>query len=159
MDAITLRLSRPDDYDALGALMFDAIHNGPTQYSKAQSQAWAPAPWSGADWAARLDRKHVIVAHEDLALSDFMTVEPGGYIDFAYIRPEAQGTGLFRRLYQAIEEHARQMGETQLSTHGSLMAQPAFAAMGFRTDQHESVERNGQTLARAQMSKSLRDQP
>ena len=50
---------------------------------------------------------------------------------------------------------AIKQGEHSLSTHASLMAQPAFKAMGFGVDAHESVELNGQRFDRARMSKNL----
>ena len=155
MDDITLRIATANDYDTLGQVMFDAIHNGPTKYSSAQSKAWAPAPRSGADWANRLSQNDVIIAeHEGEALG-FMSIEPGGYIDFVYIRPAAQGSGLFRRLFADVEHRAISAAETELSTHASLMALPAFTAMGFDVDFHETVEVDGQELARARMFKTL----
>ena len=156
MSAITLRTAAAADYDALGALMYDAIHNGPTRYNKAQSEAWLAAPRSGPDWSARLDEKYVVLAEQDGLVLGFMTIEPGGYIDFAYIRPSAQGSGLFRRLFNKVESSAIEAGDEELSTHASLMAQPAFAAMGFSVDFHETVEANGQKLDRARMTKTLK---
>ena len=155
MTDIILRTATAKDYDTLGDVMFDAIHNGPTKYSKAQSKAWAPAPRSGPEWANRLSQKEVVLAERGGNVLGFMTIEPGGYIDFAYIRPSAQGSGLFRRLFSEIEARAKAAAETELSTHASLMAQPAFAAMGFEVDYHETVEVDGQKLARARMIKSL----
>lgn len=150
-----LRIAGPADYDALGELMFDAIHNGPTKYTPAQSNAWAPAPRCGPDWAARLAKQHIVLAEREGEVQGFMSIEPGGYVDFAYIRPNAQGSGLFRRLFAAVLDQARAAGETELSTHASLMAQPAFAAMGFDIDFHETVEVDGQSLPRARMVKPL----
>ena len=155
MDDITLRIATANDYDALGEVMFDAIHNGPTKYTDAQSKAWAPAPRAGPDWANRLGQKDVIIAELGAIILGFMSIEPGGYIDFAYIRPSAQGSGLFRRLFSDIQARAKAASETELSTHASLMAQPAFAAMGFQVDHHETVEVDGQELARARMIKTL----
>jgi putative acetyltransferase len=150
-----LRTAGPEDYDALGALIFDAIHNGPTQYTPAQSKAWAPAPRSGPDWAERLASQHIIAAEQGGEIQGFMSIEPGGYVDFAYIRPSAQGSGLFRQLFEAVLDRAKAQGDTELSTHASLMAQPAFAAMGFEIDHHETVEVDGQSLPRARMTKRL----
>ncbi|MEL6665965.1 MAG: GNAT family N-acetyltransferase [Pseudomonadota bacterium] len=155
MDDITLRIATANDYDTLGQVMFDAIHNGPTKYTDAQSNAWAPAPRSGPDWADRLSQKDVIIAERGGDALGFMSIEPGGYIDFAYIRPSAQGSGLFRKLFSDVEHRAKASSETELSTHASLMAQPAFAAMGFNVDFHETVEVDGQQLARARMIKTL----
>lgn len=152
---VLIRPARSNEYDVLGELMFDAIHNGPTQYTKAQSKAWAPTPKRGAEWAARLNKQHVILAERGSDVLGFMSIEPGGYIDFAYIRPRAQGRGLFRELFDAIVVQASVQGDTELSTHASLMAQPAFAAMGFTIDYHEKVTANGQSLPRARMIKPL----
>lgn len=150
-----LRDATPTDYDPLGELVFNAIHNGPTKYTLAQSQAWMATPPKGDTWAKRLAQKQVVLAEQEGKRLGFMTLEPGGYVDFAYIRPAAQGSGLFRRLFQEIENRARAAGETGLSTHASLMAQPAFAAMGFQVDHHETIEKDGEQLARARMSKPL----
>ena len=54
-----------------------------------------------------------------------------------------------------LEATARAEWEPRLWTHASLMAQPAFAALGFAVIQHETVARAGQTLSRAQMEKPL----
>ena len=150
-----LRDGTERDFDALGELMYAAIHNGHTQYSKAQSPAWAPEPRRGRDWAERLAEKSIIVAEDTDRILGFMTVQPGGYIDFAFIRPAAQGTGLFRQLYEAIERRAMDWKEPSLSTHASLMAQPAFAAVGFQIVQREIVRVDTQKLKRAEMTKSL----
>lgn len=152
---VRLRPARAEDYDTLGEVFFDAIHNGPTQYTTAQSQAWAPRPKRGPDWAKRLDQQHVVLAEDGAEILGFMSIEPGGYVDFAYIRPAAQGRGLFRKLFNAVLTQARAQGDTELSTHASLMAQPAFAAMGFTVDHHEEVMVDGQSLARARMIKPL----
>ncbi len=155
MDTINLRSAEPSDFDTLGEVMFDAIHKGPTKYSAAQSMAWAPEPRQGSAWADRLSGKTIILAERGTTVLGFMSIEPGGYVDFAYILPTAQGSGLFRKLFNEVLAHAQQAGEAELSTHASLMAQPAFTAMGFTVDVHETVEVDGQMLDRARMTKTL----
>lgn len=150
-----IRTATEADYDALGEVMFDAIHNGPSKYTDAQSRAWAPDPRKGEAWHARLAKQKILIAEQGQDLLGFMSIEPGGYVDFAYIRPSAQGSGLFRRLFEAVQAWALERGESDLTTHASLMAQPAFAAMGFRVDYHETVEVAGESLARAHMTKTL----
>jgi putative acetyltransferase len=76
-----------------------------------------------------------------------------GYIDFAFIRPEAQGSGLFRRLFAMIEELALAQNEPRLWTHASLMAEGAFAAVGFAVVEREVVEIDDEGLERAKMEK------
>lgn len=84
-----------------------------------------------------------------------MSLDPKGYIDFAYILPEARGMGIFRGLYLHIEKRARDNDLGRLSTHASLMAEPAFAAMGFEVVQRETVEIGGVELSRFAMEKFL----
>ena len=52
-----------------------------------------------------------------------------GYVDFAYIRPEAQHTGLFRQL--AHSRAGDRTGRAAAVGPRGLMAEPAFARFGF----------------------------
>lgn len=138
--------------DALGALMYDAIHNARSQYTAAERQAWLAAPNTGQDWSARLAAQQVAVAHKGCALLGFMTLK-GDYIDLAFVAAHAQGRGVFRSLFVWVESAAQ--GQQRLWTHASLMAQPAFLAVGFRVIRHETVAQKGQHLRRAEMEKLL----
>jgi putative acetyltransferase len=150
-----LRWAVADDFAALGEVMFAAVRQGQSPYSEAQRAAWTPAPRSGPAWQERLAAQQIVVAEADGRIVGFMSLAAGGYVDFAYIRPEARGAGLFRRLYECIEVRAQQVGVSRLWAHASLMAEPAFAAMGFRVIQRESVDLSGQQLSRATMEKRL----
>lgn len=154
-DGITLRRAGPADHDGLGAVMYDAVHNGPSRYSEAQRLAWMPQPRSGADWDARLAGQAIVLAEHEGEIAGFMSLAPPDYVDFAYIRPAWQGRGLFRRLYTVIEGIARKNGQTRLTVHASLMAQPAFCAVGFAITTPETVEVRGETLDRFAMEKRL----
>lgn len=152
----TQRWASPHDYDALGQVMFDAIHAEPSPYSEAERAAWRAEPYVGADWHARLASKHVLVGQDgDGAPIGFLTVEPGGYIDLGYILPRARGRGWFRKLFGGIEAKARAMGETRLHTHASLAAEGPFTSVGFHVIEHEVIAQNGQSLRRSAMEKHL----
>lgn len=141
------------DYDDLSDVMFDAVRNGPSRYTEAQRENWVPERRSGRDWHARLDRQVIALARDSTGIAGFVSLDAGGYIDFAYIRPEAQGTGLFRRLFDRIQTCSLERGDPRLWTHASLMAQPAFAAMGFEVVEHQTVEIGGESFNRAEMEK------
>jgi putative acetyltransferase len=49
-----MRWAEPQDYDALGQLMFEAIHSAPSPYSEAERNAWRVEPYAGPDWHVRL---------------------------------------------------------------------------------------------------------
>ncbi|WP_415401362.1 GNAT family N-acetyltransferase [Tateyamaria sp. SN3-11] len=149
---MTLREMIAGEEDALGRVMWRAIHEGRSAYTPAQRNAWCATPLQGAPWAARLAKQEVRVAEADGAPIGFMTRE-GAYIDFAYVLPDWQGRGVFSALYARIKDEARSAGLHRLWVHASLMAQPAFAARGFRVVRHETVARDGETLDRAEMEK------
>lgn len=150
---LPLNWATPTDYDDLGDIVFDAVRNGPSKYTEAQRAAWVPERRHGEEWAARLEGQVIAIARDDARAVGFMTLAPDGYIDFAFIRPEAQGSGLFRRLFDMIEDLALAQNEPRLWVHASLMAEPAFAAVGFAVVERECVDMNGESLARAKMEK------
>ncbi len=150
-----IRRASIDDYDAIADVMFDAVRNGRSQYSQEQRQAWVPNRRSGSAWIERLNSQTIFAAESSGQIFGFMSLAKNGYIDLAFIRPSAQGTGLFRRLFEAVEDLAKQTGELRLWVHASLMAQPAFTAVGFRILRNEMIEVGGQLLQRFEMEKLL----
>ena len=152
----TYRWAEPRDDAVLGEVMFDAVRNGESRYSERERAAWVDAPRVGPAWSARLAAQHIILAEDGTGILGFMSLAPGGYIDFAYIRPEARGNGLFRTLMAQIEGRALANNERRLWTHASLMAEPAFRAVGFDVVAREVVELNGERFDRAEMRRELR---
>ncbi len=145
----------PTDHAALADVIFDAVRNGPSKYTEAQRAAWMPERRSGPEWEARVAAKDIAIGHDGTRILGLMSIERGGYIDFAFIRPEAQGTGLFRALFDMVEARARANTEPRLWVHASLMAQPAFAAVGFSVVEHQMVQIGGLDFNRALMEKYL----
>mgnify|MGYP000011710164 FL=1 len=157
-DDIILRRGMPADHVALGEVMYAAVRNGPSRYTPAQQVAWVPEPRRGTEWDARLSGQRIVVAEAGGEVIGFMTLAPPDYVDFAYIRPDWQGRGLFRRLYDAVEAIARENGQVRLTVHASLMARPAFAAVGFAVTAPEEVELRGEIFKRFAMEKQLAPQ-
>lgn len=140
--------------------MYDAVRHGPSAYSAEQRQAWAPEPRSGADWYDRLRTQAIFVAEDDGTIVGFMSLADRGYLDLAFIRPDNQGTGLFRRLFQELQTFAQKSDVNRLRVHASVMAQPAFSAMGFHIVREETVELGGRSFQRFEMIKTLaRERP
>ena len=150
-----LKWATPNDHAELADVIFDAVRNGPSLYTEAQRAAWMPERRSGAVWDARLAGKDIVVGRDGARILGLMSIESGGYIDFAFIRPEAQGSGLFRALFGMVEAHARAAGELRLWVHASLRAQPAFAAVGFGVVEHQVAQIGDQDFKRAYMEKPL----
>ena len=109
----------------------------------------------GEAWRERLAAQDVVLAFDGKRILGFMSLAPRGYVDFAYIRPDCQGTGLFRRLYARIEGLAVEQGLARLWVHASLTAQTAFTAAGFAIVKKERVSIGDQEFERFEMEKQL----
>eukprot|EP01036_Dinobryon_divergens_P036879 gene36879-48104_t len=78
----------PTDAAELADVMFDAVRNGPSKYTDAQRAAWVPERKRGVEWELRLAAKDIIIGRDGGRIVGFMSIEGGGYIDFAFIRPD-----------------------------------------------------------------------
>jgi len=76
-----LRLATPDDYAALGKVMYDSVRHGDSPYSDTQRQAWMPKPRSGTEWNERLTAQKIIIAETSDQILGFMSLTTEGYVD------------------------------------------------------------------------------
>jgi putative acetyltransferase len=149
------RWASADDYELLADIMFDAVRNGASGYGEEQRAAWVPAPRTGPEWTARLATQEIVLAEDGGRAVGFVSLAQGGYVDFAYIRPEAQHSGLFRELMARIIERAIERGHASLWTHASIMAEPAFERLGFTVRRREQVAIGDQKFDRSEMELRL----
>lgn len=154
-DEINIRKGNSADWNALAGLFHASVHDGAILYTKAQRAAWSPASRAGPDWSLRMEKQSVLVGETGQKPVGFMTLEMNGYLDCAYIAPEYQGRGLFRRLYAPLEAEAVADGVPRIYTHASLHARRAFAAMGFGVVKPETVSFGDIYLPRFSMEKIL----
>lgn len=151
----TFRWAHEGDYATLGDVMFDAVRHGESRYNERQRAAWAPVARRGQEWTDRLRTQDIVLAETSESVLGFMSLATGGYIDFAFIRPKAQHTGLFRQLFELVIEKAGQKGEKLLWVHASLMAEPAFTKLGFSITKREQVAIGEEQFERFEMHKAL----
>ncbi|SLN43813.1 putative acyltransferase [Pseudoruegeria aquimaris] len=150
-----MRHATAADHAALGQVMFAAIHAQGSPYSAAQCAAWLPAPPHGPEWETRLAAQIVLLEDGPEGPQGFVSLTRAGYVDLAFILPQARGTGLFRRLMEGLEREAGRQGITRLTTHASLAAEGPFLALGFTATARERITRADQALERCAMEKRL----
>lgn len=152
---VQIRRASPRDFDALGEVFHIAVREGATAYSAAQRIAWSPAPRAGEAWQSQLAAQAVWMAETRGNALGFLTLRPDGYVDLAYIRPDAQGQGLFRQMFNELEAEARRLALPRLWTDASVHAKAPFESVGFTVIAPETVMRNGEAFKRFQMEKTL----
>ncbi|MEM5520508.1 GNAT family N-acetyltransferase [Sulfitobacter sp. AS59] len=155
-NTVRIRPLRPTDSAQAVQVFFDAIHRGTADvYSASQRQAWAGTRPDTDGWRNRLVGVQGFAAETAGKFLGFMTIDETGYIDLAFVSPDAMGQGIGRKLYNAVEHRARELGVTALSTHASKKARPFFERMGWSIDCAQTVEKRDVTLTNYKMSKTL----
>ncbi len=152
---IRIRPALPSDFDHLADVMFHAVHDAKSRYTKSQRLAWVPEPRRGKVWAKRLGDQVVILAEEKRRPVGFISLTNEGYIDFAYVLPLFQGQGVFRKLYFEVEALAKSRKLDLVWVHASLNAESAFRSVGFVVRCQESVAIGNEMFDRFVMEKQL----
>ncbi len=157
-----IRPFKPGGEAKLAAIFHAAIHQIAAQhYSPEQIHAWAPQVPDESRFRARgTDGRTLLVAvdvdDEPLAYGD---VEANGHIDHLFCRPDAAGTGITARLYEALEEAALDRGISLLFTEVSEPARRFFLKHGFEVIERNDFELAGVAIHNFRMTKRLPSVP
>jgi putative acetyltransferase len=111
--SVRIRAYEADDACAIARLFYETVRCvNQADYSEEQVEAWAPAVPNKQAWQARMSEpdRRTLVAEEDDEVVGFAEVEDDGHLDMLYLRWDAVGRGVGRRLYEAVEGAARASG-------------------------------------------------
>lgn len=160
---VQVRMIRPyseSDLEAVARLFTDSVHHlADKYYDPDQLAAWAPQPPDLSSWAARLASVETLVAEIDGKLAGFISYELNGHIDLLFTSPMECRRGVASELFRHAEAALAGRGASELFTEASLAARPFFERFGFKITEEQRVQRNGVTLVRYAMRKSLVNQP
>ena len=123
-------------------------------YDAAQRQAWQ-AQADDANFIERLAEGVTIVADHHGTPVAFAQLHPANHLRMMYVDPEWAGLGIATLLYQYLEDEARILGSSELTTDASHTAKRFFESVGFKTLEEEVVVLDGVSLARTKMEKKL----
>ncbi|MFT6090389.1 GNAT family N-acetyltransferase [Sulfitobacter sp.] len=155
-NTVKIRPLEPTDSAQAVQVFFDAIHRGTADvYSAEQRQAWAGTSPDIDGWRNRFVGVQGFAAETAGQLVGFMTIDETGYIDLAFVSPDAMGQGIGRKLYDAMEDRARAFGVKHATTHASKKARPFFERMGWSVECMQTVEKGDVALTNYKMSKAL----
>lgn len=156
-DVLLVRPYRADDAPVL-ALVFDrAVREGAAgAYDAYQRAAWAGAIDAPPDWSQRLCEEITVVAERASQVVGFMTLGRDGFLDLAFVLPEAMGTGVAAALHDRILAEAEARKITRLTTEASHIARRFFIKQGWRELGEVQVDLGGTSLTSFSMEKQLR---
>lgn len=153
----TIRPYAAQDCAVCWQVFFDAVQTGAQDhYSQTQRDAWcASAPEPTPENCARLAEATTFVAQADAAIIGFMSVDPDGHLDMAFVAPDYMGRGVAAALHDSLLRSARAQGLPRLTTEASHLARSFFARNGWRVVEPETVMRAGVPLERFRMDLKL----
>lgn len=137
-------------------LFFETVRSvNRADYSEEQVEAWAPGVPDPQVWHSRMVGRRTLVAEEGGEVAGFAELEGDGHLDMLFVRGDAVGRGVGRRLYEAVEREARGQGLERIFTEASITARPFFERRGFRVVREQTVSRRGVELTNFVMEKDL----
>ena len=152
-----IRAYRAEDAALLGRLFYDTVHAlSRADYTPEQLHAWAPEVPDAEAWHTRLSRRRTLVVEEHGEPIAFAALEGAGHLDLFYVHKDAVRRGIGTRLYEAVEQEAREMGIWWIHTEASITARPFFERHGFQVREARSIIRSGVELANYAMDKTLK---
>lgn len=149
-----IRPARRNDFEALWAIYRDAARNSDPHYSKAEGRAWVPCDTMETWWPERMASGRTWVGERDGRAVGFITLA-GDHLDLFFVEPSVRGTGIGGLLYDTMITEAGESGIRSMTTYASLFLRPILEAKGWKVVDAQDVERNGETLRRFAMTKSL----
>ncbi|WP_344216726.1 GNAT family N-acetyltransferase [Kribbella sancticallisti] len=130
-----VRTYEPQDAEPTWDAYFRAVRDTASKdYSPEQVAAWAPESVDLAEWNERRLAAHTFVATINRRVVGFSDVTDNGLLDMLFVPPEAGGRGVARALVGAVVGKARELGLSEIHTHASRTALPAFRRFGFEVE-------------------------
>jgi putative acetyltransferase len=128
---------------------------GRRRYDAEQCRAWAAGADDTDAFARQLCTGMTLCIEVAGTPVAFGQLNPVDHIALLYSHPAHTGNGYASTILAALEKSAREQGVCRLSVNASLVAQPFFSRHGFLYVKQESVTRDGVTLSRYRMEKTL----
>lgn len=149
-----IRPYRDGDAQALARVFREAILvTAADHYDAEQRRAWSAAADDPA-FPADLAKGLTMVAEWQQETAGFAQLVDDR-ITLIYVHPDTARLGIATLLYQHLEDEARIQGRQRLVTEASQVAHDFFLFLGFQPVAEETVQREGVTLPRWRMQKTL----
>lgn len=151
-----IRSFQVQDAEAIAQLFHDTVREiNCRDYSATQVKAWAPDNLYFRNWVEECASRITYVAELKGLILGFAELERSGHINCFYVHKDYQRCGVGKRLYQAIEAKAFDLGITNLTTEASITAKPFFQRVGFSVIKAQEVMRRDETFLNYVMQKWL----
>ncbi|MEM1013414.1 MAG: GNAT family N-acetyltransferase [Planctomycetota bacterium] len=139
-----IRAAVANDRERLSAIYADAVRAAaPGRYSPEQVDAWADAAERAASSALAADHETWVAEIDDVVAgwgSLDRRNEPAGRVAYLYIAGDFQRRCVGDALLQTIEQRARELGHSHLTSEASFLSIGLFLRRGYHETEQEVVD-------------------
>lgn len=157
MGELLLRPYREADCEEILTLFYHTVHCvNAKDYTKAQTDAWAPLHPDQTRWRNTLRAHFTVVAEEEGKIVGFGDMDGNtGHFDRLYVHKEWQRKGIATKIADKLEAFAQQQGHFLIFVEASITARPFFEQRGYCLEREQTVERRGEKLTNYVMKKQF----
>ncbi|MBR9861334.1 GNAT family N-acetyltransferase [bacterium] len=120
-------------------------------YNNAQIEAWCKSGDNKERWAQLIEIQYFIVSESKGIITGFASLDGIDYLDFMYVHPDYQRTGIAKSLFSNCKNEAQNRGAQRLISDVSITAKPFFESLGFQIIRSNRNLRFGETLINFRM--------
>jgi putative acetyltransferase len=155
--SVILRQFDPSDLESIVQLFGAVVHSvGAKYYNAEQVNAWAPKDNVDKDgWLRSLSEHMTYVVEVDGNIVGFGDMNHSGYIDRLFVHKNYQGKGVALALFRKLEEEAKKLGLSELTTEASIVAKPVAERLGFEVIEEQRKIYRGVEFINYRMRKQL----
>lgn len=130
-----IRKAQAEDGEQIGQLIYDTVRVVNRQhYSEEQVKTWAPDPIIYSTY----ENSMAFVVERDQKIVGFSNLLSNGYIARFYVHKDFQRRGVGNLMLETIENQAKELGLTEITTEASITAKPFFLAHGFHMREQQT---------------------
>lgn len=153
-----IRLYRKEDCREIIQLFYETVHwINARDYTESQLAVWAPQvdKINLLVWDKSLSEHYTIVAEDNNMIVGFGDMDSTGYWDRLYVHKDFQRQGIASKIFNELEQYAKDKGYSFMTTAASITAKPFFEKYGLAVIKEQQVERKGQFLTNYVMRKKM----
>ena len=147
-----------EDLDEIIELFYMTVHYiNSKDYTEKQLKVWAP-PIDKIPkklWDESLQNHYTIIVEDNNKILGFGDIDNTGYLDRLYVHKDFQKQGIASIISNKLEEYAKQLSCSSITTHASITAKPFFEKRSYKTIKEQEVIRENQILTNYIMKKDL----
>lgn len=141
-----IRPYQPEDRAAATLVYFRAVREGSAAFYTKRNALPGPLRKARTLIGRQLLDQDRLVAEENGRMTGFFSMDPTGYLDMAFVIPEAMGDGTAAQLYDTLMARARARGLTRFTVRAAEQSRRFLSRRGWTVTGHDRLKEGDQVF-------------